>query len=159
MPPREPTPLERGEPLKITFEDFDLDADFFAWPQNNRASIVRNKAKVIDGRASLMLSSPGGPWNTANFKGIEIPPGMRCSIAFDCRAVETKEGGYLYYLLTRGKNKSKLTRVRLQTGQHKRVTGTVSNEHNAILTLTIGFHKGGTYVIDNLELHRIDGGK
>jgi len=78
LPPREPTPLEKGEPLKITFEDFDLETDFFAWPEIHRASITRKAGQVIDGRASLQLHCPGNPWNTANFKAIEIPPGMSC---------------------------------------------------------------------------------
>jgi hypothetical protein len=154
VPPRKPTPLEQGVPLKFNFDEFDLETALAAWPRHHGATLTRKPGEVIDGRTSLRLQCSGNPWNTAHFKTIEIPPGMSCRIGFDCRALDIQEGGYLYYLLVREKTQTKLTRVPLKKGETKRATGMVTNDQDKILNLVIGFHKGGTYVIDNLSLSK-----
>ena len=154
LPPRPPSRLEKGERLEVTFEDFDLEDETFTWPAGNRTTVVRDRSKVISGRASLQLVGPGSPWNTVSFKNIEVPPGLTCSVRFDCRAVATREKGYLYYLLTRGKFKAGFTRVPLEEGQQTTVTGAVTNDQHIALNLVIGFTEGGTYVIDNLQVSR-----
>ena len=153
MPPRPPSRLEKGERLELTFEDFDLE-DVFTWPAQNRTTVTRNRSKVISGRASLQLHGPGSAWNTVSFKTIEVPPGLACNIRFDLRAVETREKGYPYYLLSRGKAKTGFRRVPLKEGEQKTVTGTLTNDQNTTLYLVIGFTVGGTYVIDNLQVSR-----
>lgn len=154
VPPREPTPLEKGETLAVDFEDFELADDTSTWPATNRSTITRNRSQVIAGRASLLMSSSGSPWNTINFKTIEVPPGLTCNVRFDCRALETREKGFLYYLLAQGKVKSQLVRVPLKKGEQKTVTGTLTNDQEICLPLVIGFAQGGTYVIDNLQVSK-----
>jgi|APSaa5957512622_1039677.scaffolds.fasta_scaffold00780_3 arylsulfatase A-like enzyme len=154
IPPREPTPLEKGEVLAFTFEDFELADDTSTWPAANRSTITRNRSQVIDGRASLLMRSSGSPWNTISFKTIGVPPGMTCNVRFNCQAVETREKGFFYYLLAQGKVKSKLVKVPLKKGERKTVTGTLTNDQKICLPLVIGFAQGGTYVIDNLEVKR-----
>jgi len=154
IPPRPPSRLEKGEVLTFTFEDFDLKEEIFTWPAQNRATIARARPKVIDGRASLQIHGPGSPWNTVSFKTIEVPPGLTCNVRFDCRAVKTHGKSYPYYLLSRGKFKSGFTRVPLQEGTQKTVTGTLTNDQSITLNLVIGFTVGGTYVIDNVEVRR-----
>ncbi len=154
LPPPLPTPLEKGEILEFSFEDFDLD-DVFAWPAHNKTTLMRNKARALDGQVSLQLRSPGGsPWNTVSFKTVEVPPGMTCDVRFDCQALDYPEDAFLYYLFCRGKTKSRLIRVPLQKGERKTVTGTLTNDQNITLNLIIGCAKGGTYLIDNLRVSR-----
>jgi len=154
LPPRSPTPLEKGQILAFTFEDFDLEDEVFTWPAQNRTTLTRNRSKVISDRTSLQLHGPGGRWNTVSFKTIEVPPGFTCSVQFDCRAVVQPEKGYPYYLLSRGKFKSGFTRVPLAEGEQKTVTGTLTNDQDISLNLVIGFTEGGTYVIDDLQVSR-----
>jgi len=154
IPPGEPSALEKGETLELTFEDFDVQDEVFTWPGQTTASLTRDRAKVIDGRSSLQIQSPGAKWNTANFKAIEVPPGLTCTIRFDCRAVAQHENAYLYYLLARAKSKTGITKVQLKEGEMKSVTGTIVNDQSVPLNLVIGFTEGGTYVIDNLRVSR-----
>jgi arylsulfatase A-like enzyme len=150
-PPPEPTPLELGEILSFSFEDFDLD-EVSAWPEKNRATLTRNRKEVIDGKVSLRVHGTGSRWNTVSFKSIEVPPGLTCSVRFDCRALSQKGKGYPYYLLARGKAKTRLARVSLAAGETTTVTGTFTNDQDVTLNLVIGFTEGGTYVIDNLRV-------
>jgi arylsulfatase A-like enzyme len=154
IPPRAPTPLEKGKTIEIDFEDFDLREDASVWPAANRAGLMRNPKRVISGKTSLQLSAAGSAWNTVNFKTIEVPPGLTVNVQFDLRAVDIKEGGYPYFILARGKVKSKLTRIPVKVGETKTVTGTVTNDQEMVLPLIIGFHKGGTYLIDNLKVSK-----
>ncbi|MBT3288352.1 MAG: sulfatase-like hydrolase/transferase [Victivallales bacterium] len=154
IPPTLPTPLEKGEALEFTFEDFDVQEDVSMWPAKNRVSIMRDRAKVISGKASLQLFAPGALWNVANFRTIEVPPGLTCDIRFDCRAVTIKEKGYPYFLLARGKFKSGFTRIPIKVGETRTVTGTITNDQKVMLNLQIGFTKGGTYLIDNLKVSK-----
>jgi len=153
LPPPEPTPLERGEVLSFSFEDFDLDA-VFAWPDKNKATLTRNRKEVIDGKVSLRVHGPGSRWNTVSFKRIEVPPGLTCRIRFDCRVLERRGKGFPYYLLSRGKSKCGFTRVQLAEGEETTVAGTLTNDQGVTLNLVIGFTAGGTYVIDNLRVSR-----
>ncbi len=152
-PPPEPTPLERGEVLSCSFEDFDLE-DVFAWPEMNRVTLTRNRKQVIDGKAALRIQSSGSRWNTVSFKNIEVPPGVTCSVRFECRALAQHENSFPYYLLSRGKAKSVLKRIQLAEGETTTVTGTLTNDQDVTLNLVIGFTEGGTYVIDNLRVSK-----
>jgi len=153
LPPPEATPLERGNVLSFSFEDFDPE-DVFAWPEQNRATLTRNRKEVIDGKASLRVRSPGGRWNTVSFKTVEVPPGLTCSVRFDLRALAQHEKSFPYYLLSRGKSKSALKRIQLAEGETTTVTGTLRNDQDVTLNLVIGFTDGGTYVIDNVRVSK-----
>jgi arylsulfatase A-like enzyme len=152
IPPAPPTPLEKGQRLEFTFENFDVREDAFTWPKTTRATLTRNRQRVISGTTSLQITGSGSRRNTISFKTIEVPPGLTCKIRFDCRAVEIKEKGYPYFLLSRGKVKAGFTRTPIKVGQTKTVTGAVTNDQKVTLNLVIGFTDGGTYVIDNLQV-------
>lgn len=155
LPPPPPTRLATEGRQAIDFEAFDVAAELSVWPEPHRATIVRDRKLVLGGQASLQLHSPGGAWNTAIFKAIEVPPGMTCRVRFDARCVAQSEGGFLYYLLQSGKFKSKLLKVPLQPGEQIAVDGLLTNDQALTLTLVIGFSVGGTYVVDNLEATRV----
>jgi len=65
------------------------------------------------------------------------------------------DGGFLYYLLSRGQLKSTLNKVPLKVGELTSVDGTLTNNQTVALPLVIGFSVGGTYVIDHLEVARL----
>jgi len=154
-PQRDPLPIEEG-PLLFTFEDFDPGVAIAAYPQKEfTVAVTRDPDEVIDGAASLKLSSADGPWNMATFQEIQIPAGMSCDISFDCRAINPDEGGYLYYTAKQGLAKTPLKRVNLAEDGITRVTDRITNHTVSTLTLIIGFHKGGTYIIDNLNLNPV----
>jgi len=153
LPPPGPTPLEQGEVLSFSFEDFDLD-DIFAWPDQNRATLTRNRREVIDGKVSLRVHSTGGRWNTVSFKTVDVPPGVTCSVRFDLRALAQHEKSFPYYLLSHDKSKSALKRIQLAEGETTTVTGTLTNDQGVTLNLVIGFTEGGTYVIDNVSVSK-----
>ncbi|MBN2452001.1 MAG: sulfatase [Lentisphaeria bacterium] len=151
-PPATASPLGKGERLAFDFEEFDPEWEIMNWPAHHRATITRDPARVIGGQASLQLHSPGSPWNVVHFENAVFPPGLSCSIRFDCRALKTVEGGFLYFILQQDKAKSRLVRVPLAEGEQKTVTDTLVNDQDVPLRFVIGFAQGGTYVIDNLEL-------
>ena len=154
IPPLPPTPLEKGKRIELTFEDFDVRDDAFMWPARNRATLTRDKQRVISGKTSLQITGSGSPWNTISFKTIEVPPGLTCQVRFDLRAVEIEAKGYPYFMLAKGKPKTSLARIPIHVGQTKTVTGALTNDQKVTLNLVIGFTQGGTYVIDNLQVAR-----
>jgi iduronate 2-sulfatase len=152
VPPRAPLPLEKGETVTEDFEDFDVREDCFSWPSKNRTFVTRNPRRVLGGKASLEVIAKDNPWNTINFKNIEVPPGMTCRVRFDAHAIDVQGTGYLYYILNMGKTKSKLIRARLKPGEKRTVEGTITNDQDIVLRLVIGFSEGGHYVFDNVQV-------
>ena len=156
LPPPEPTGLDREGQVSMDLESFDVAAEVNAWPPPMKASITNDATKVIDGQASLLLTSAGKPWNIGTFNSIAVPPGMTCEIRFDARCDAVVEDGFLYFILTRGQIKSQLIKVPLKVGEQTTATGTLTNDQAITLNLVIGFSKGGSYLIDNLSVRRVD---
>lgn len=155
IPPRPPSPLDKGETITVDFEDFDVQEDCLSWPSKNRTVITRDPARVLAGKASLEVTGKDTPWNTIHFKNIEVSPGMTCRVRFDAQAVAVQGKGYLYYILNTGKKKSTLIKVPLKPGEKRTVEGTITNDQDIVLNLVIGFSEGGTYVIDNLQVAKL----
>ena len=152
IPPRPPSPLEKGETIALDFEAFEPFEELIVWPANHQVTITRDTEKVLDGQASLQLHGPNSPWNPARFRNIEVPPGLTCRIRFDCRALDVRGDGRFYYLLELGKTKTGFTWVPLEKGEQTRVDAVLTNDSELPLNPVLGFSKGGTYLVDNLEL-------
>lgn len=154
LPPPPPTRLEQEGRLGYDFERFDPSSECSVWPEVLQARLSRDPAKVIAGKTSLQLTSPGAAWNICTFGNLEVPPGMTCRIQFDCRAEEVQGDGFLYYILSRGQIKSPPIKVPLKAGEQTHVDGLLTNNQAINLPLVIGFSVGGSYLIDNLSVSR-----